>query len=119
MGIRIQRVGIQQQHIRLTLRRHFLNNNPTNPFQPYDPNFVTPPRFGITTTPLAWVGFDAFAMGWIMYAWTGAFIPIPVDTLLGYMGDTAWGAAILGTTEGQPDLKDRPPGPKKFKVKNK
>jgi len=29
---------------RLTLRRHFLNNNPYNPFEPEDPNITRPKR---------------------------------------------------------------------------
>ena len=29
---------------RLTLRRHFLNNNPYNPFEPEDPNITRPDK---------------------------------------------------------------------------
>jgi hypothetical protein len=32
----------RKKNIELTLRRHFFNNNPDNPFEPYDPDVNAP-----------------------------------------------------------------------------
>lgn len=49
----------QKQHINLTLRRHFLNNNPENPFQVADPNWsVGRPPHSLLPDPLFYLHFN-------------------------------------------------------------
>lgn len=73
----------EKQEINLTLRRHFLNNNPDNPFQANDPGRVAPrPPHSILPDPVEYFHLESLTTGVALAAMTGAFIPIPVGSLL-------------------------------------
>jgi hypothetical protein len=110
----------QKQKAHLTLRRHFLNSNPYNPFQPDDPSLTQPRRpFGPLPDPFSWFGAETVVWGLVALGWSGSFVPAPVDSLL-----------VLATPEGRsefwrsmkgdwdPDF-PRPPRPSTFRVKNR
>ena len=74
----------KKQSINITLRRHLLNHNPDNPFQAkdwsnYDDRPVNSPL------PRVWdyIHLEGLVMGGILYAGTGFFIPIPIDSVIG------------------------------------
>jgi hypothetical protein len=116
----------KKQNINLTLRRHFLNNNPDDPGQPDDlsltqrrpPNSILPDLFGYTHA-------EAVAAGIVSLAWSGAFIPIPIDSVMTtvFGGTEAWsefGAGVTGTfTGGDGSAAQAPPRPSEFRVKNR
>lgn len=73
-----------KKSINKTLRRHFLNNNPDNPFQAPDPSIGKPrPPHSVLPSPLDYFHLESLFVGAGMSALTGAFIPIPIGSLLG------------------------------------
>lgn len=74
----------KKKSIDLTVRRHFFNQNPENPFQAEQPEYYEP-REPHSILPRPWYYFHAESVvtGAIIYAASGAFIPIPVDSILG------------------------------------
>ena len=73
----------QRQDINLTLRRHFLNNNPENPFQTSDDVYDSGgrPPHSLLPNPLNYVHFEAIVIGLITYGLWDVFIPIPVFSI--------------------------------------
>jgi hypothetical protein len=73
----------KKQSINLTVRRHFFNHNPDNPFQAQDFG-VYEPRPINSPLPHIWnyVHLEGLVMGGIIYAAGGWFIPIPVDSII-------------------------------------
>jgi hypothetical protein len=73
----------KKQSINLTVRRHLFNHNPDNPFQSKDWSVYEerPPN---SPVPRIWdyIHLEGLVMGGILYAGTGAFIPIPIDSLI-------------------------------------
>lgn len=92
----------KEQSIYLTLRRHLLNNDPTNPLEPDDPSVTSPrPAAGLLPDPERWVGNDTVAIA-------VATVPLwdyvlPIRTFSGSSGRD----------------KDQPPPVKAFRVKNR
>ncbi len=73
----------EKQDINLTLRRHFLNNNPYNPFQADDPSLTDPrPPHSILPDPIDYFHVESLSAGVGLLALTGVFIPIPIGSLL-------------------------------------
>lgn len=103
----------KKRDVNLTLRRHFLNDNPTNPFQVHDPDLYAPlAPHSPFRDPLGWFGFDGIAMGFVTLGWSGTYLPLPLDSLiaLGSPGGWSqfWGSGGL-----------TPPKPSTFEVKNR
>ena len=74
----------EKQDINLTLRRHFLNNNPENPFQPEDTSLSDPrPPHSILPDPVQYFHLESIFVGLGFSALTGTFIPVPIGSLLG------------------------------------
>ena len=74
----------QKQDINLTLRRHFFNHNPENPYQ--DPVEVKPrPVHSLLPNPVNYIHLEGLVLGGIMFAAGGPFIPLPLDSILGTM----------------------------------
>ena len=113
----------QKQDINLTLRRHFLNNNPENPFQPEDKSLSDPRGpHSILPDPVNYLHLEALMFGLVFTASGGTFIPVPVGSLLGTIeegGFEEFGEGIKQTVSGDWDSEgDGPPTPKEFRVKN-
>jgi hypothetical protein len=74
----------KKQDINLTVRRHFFNNNPENPFQPGDESFYAPrPPNSLLPRPWNYIHLEGLATGAILYAAGGMFVPIPIDSIIG------------------------------------
>lgn len=73
-----------KKSIYLTGKRHLLNQNPENPFQPVDEGFYEPrPPHSILPRPWTYINVEGLAFGAILLGATGTFIPIPVDSIIG------------------------------------
>lgn len=71
-------------HIAKTAQRHLLNWNPDNPFQADDPDYYAPrPNHSPLPNPLNYFHLESAVIGAIMYSAGGAFIPIPIDSIIG------------------------------------
>ncbi|MEW6072692.1 MAG: hypothetical protein AB1726_08900 [Planctomycetota bacterium] len=91
----------EKQEINLTLRRHLLNNNPDNPFQPDDPSRVAPrPPHSILPDPIDYFHVESLTAGVCLLALTGTFVPVPIGSLLATAepGGTAEFLEGLGNT---------------------
>ena len=111
----------QKRSLSQTLTRHFLNHNGENPLQAYSPK-ATKQRRGhsILPNPVSWFHAESIFFGGIFTMTSGAFVPIPVDSVL-----------ALGSSQGRSEFVnglrfwDRdsgavmPPSPETFKVKNR
>lgn len=113
----------QKKDINLTLRRHFLNNNPENPFQAPDPNRLERGPHSILPDPLYYFHLEAIVMGAITYGAFGFPIPIPVGSVIASFQDgggsefvQGLGAPFSGSYSGPIG---EPDSPKKFKVRNR
>jgi len=77
-----------KKSIYLTMKRHILNENPENPFQEIDTDFYEPRQpHSILPRPWEYINFEGVAWGGIILASGGAFIPIPVDSVIGTMSE--------------------------------
>lgn len=76
----------KKQDINLTLRRHFFNHNPENPFQAEDRSIYEPRKtHSLLPRPWSYIHLEGLAMGAIAYAGGGFFLPLPVDSFIGTM----------------------------------
>jgi hypothetical protein len=112
----------KKKDINLTLRRHFLNNDPGNPVEPYDQSFGTRrPPHSIAPDPIYYMGAESVFIGIAMMGLSGAFIPIPVDSLVAtlFSGKQGYEEFGRGFTEGADAEAKGPPSVGKFRVKNR
>ncbi len=74
-----------KKSIYLTMKRHFLNQNPENPFQAVDEGFYEPrPVSSIVPRPWEYINFEGIAWGAIISGATGGiFFPVPIDSIIG------------------------------------
>lgn len=113
----------EKQDINLTLRRHFLNNNPENPFQPEDTSLNDPrPPHSVLPDPIGYFHLESIFFGVGFLALTGAFIPIPVGSVLGTLeegGGEEFSEGIRQTASGnfRGTLAD-PAEPGEFRVRS-
>lgn len=113
----------QKKDITLTARRHFLNNNPENPFQAEDRSLAEPrPYHSILPNPLYYFHLESVATGLVFAAASGTFIPIPIASLLGTLepgGFEEFGAGIATTFTGSfGHTLGKPPTVEEFRVRN-
>lgn len=74
----------RKKDINLTLRRYFLNDNPENPFQEYDPSlYEGRPVHSILPNPIRYIHVEGLLLGWAITGGGGSFFPLPIDSLLG------------------------------------
>src|SRR6185436_4405044 len=74
----------KKQDINLTVRRHFFNHNPENPFQAPAPEIYEPrPNHSLLPRPWNYIHVEGLATGAIIYGASGGFVPIPIDSLIG------------------------------------
>ena len=114
----------QKQDINLTLRRHFLNSNPYNPYQAADPSVVAPrPAHSILPDPVDYFHLESLATGGALLALSGAFIPIPIGSVLGTLEEGGWqefGEGVSSTFSGSfHRTLDSPPSVDEFRVRNR
>jgi hypothetical protein len=111
----------QKREINLTLRRHFMNDNPHNPFQhPVpEPSAIRPP-LSIAPDFVDWFHVSSLVWGGVLMGATGTFIPLPVDSLLGLFeegGLTEFGQGFAYSAKGTwPAGTPMPPDPADFRV---
>lgn len=113
----------QKQDINLTLRRHFLNNNPENPFQPEDTSLSEPRApHSIVPDPIDYFHLESIVIGLAFSAGTGTFIPLPIGSLLGTLesgGAAEFWEGISQTFSGNfRGTIGEPVGVEEFRVRN-
>jgi len=113
----------KKKHISLTLRRHFMNNDPDSPFEPEDPSRTgRRPDHSVLPDPIYYINAEGVATGIVLVGTSGAFVPIPVDSLIATTFG-GWGEfwdGITGTFTGGGEAEaEKPVGTSKFKVKNR
>jgi hypothetical protein len=116
----------KKQDINLTLRRHFLNNNPHNPMEADDPSLTQRrPPHSLLPDVYDYLHVESLFTGVVTLAWSGAFLPIPIDSVMTtvFGGQPAWsefGHGVAGTFTGKGDAEAQtPPLPSEFRVKNR
>jgi len=130
LGYRADRDGTYREHqyeekksIDLTLRRHFLNDDPYNPFEPDDPAFFAPrPPHSILPNPLYYFHLESIATGLAFLSGAGVFIPVPIGSLLGTLeegGGHEFAEGIHQTITGDfGPARSAPPPVSEFHVRN-
>ncbi len=113
----------QKQDINRSARRHFLNNNPDNPFQAADPSLNSPrPPHSLLPDPVNYFHLESITTGLGLLAITGAFIPIPVGSILGTIeegGAEEFGQGVHTTLTGSYGQRlGQPPSVEEFRVRN-
>ena len=117
----------QRQDINLTLRRHFLNNNPENPFQRPDPVFDSGGRqpHSVLPNPLNYFHLEALATGFLFLGWQDVFLPVPIFSIIATMQEGGWEEFNAGLSEpfrtgSFGGMYEREPKPvRKFRVRNR
>ncbi len=112
----------KKKDINLTLRRHFLNNNPDSPFQADDPSRVAPrPPHSLFPDPIGYIHLEGIALGFVVLAQTGVFVPLPVDSLSAtfFGGWGEFGEGFSDTFDGELEHEQEPPDLSDFEVKNR
>jgi len=115
----------KKKDIDATLRKHFLNNSPDNPFEPDDPSrYGRRPPHSLLPDPFYYIHAEGIVMGFVTLGVTGVFIPIPVDSLTAtiFGGKESWNEFAEGvgdTFTGDEAEAQTPPGNSKFRVKNR
>lgn len=113
----------EKQDINLTLRRHFLNNNPDNPFEASDPGRNRPrPPHSILPNPINYFHLESVMTGLAFAATSGTFIPIPIGSIIGTLeegGGEEFMEGISNTVSGSfGNTLDEPPTVEEFRVRN-
>ena len=114
----------KKKDINLTLRRHFLNNNPYNPAQPYDPSVIeVRPPHSLVPDVANYLHVESLFFGIFFAGASGAFVPVPVDSLIATFtpgGFAEFGKGVSDTISGEyTGERGSPPKPSKFKVRNR
>ncbi len=115
----------EKQAINLTLRRHFLNRNPENPFQPFDPNYGRErPPHSPGDDAIGYFHLSSLATGFAVLLASGgtAFVPIPLDSLFGTFEEGGRDEFVEGFERRpaavSPHTRHVPPTPEEFQVRN-
>ena len=109
----------KKKSISRTLRRHFLNNSANSPYEPVDPSQTKRrPPHSIAPDPGYYMGAESIIIGCVTLGMSGAFIPIPIDSVMATV-DGGWDEFWRGFTEGADAEAASPPGVSEFKVKNR
>jgi len=73
----------KKKSIELTLSRHFMHQNPDNPFETEDKSFYAPrPVHSLLPAPQRYIHVEGLVFGAALLS-VGAFVPIPVDSVMG------------------------------------
>lgn len=112
----------KKKEINLTLRRHFLNDNPKNPLEGEDPQLYEQRRNQSLVPDLPnYVHVEGIVMGGTLLAWSGAFVPIPVESVLAsILVGEEFRAGFTDAWKGKWSTRERHvPTPEEFTVQNK
>jgi hypothetical protein len=115
----------KKKHVNLTLRRHFLNNSPDNPFEANDPALTQPrPPHSIAPQWLPGTPYFPYYMhaeglfiGLATLGIWGTFVPLPIESL--YATFYGGGGEFWRGFTGGSSTATSPPGVSKFRVKNR
>ncbi len=117
----------QRQDVNLTLRRHFLNNNPENPFEAPDEAYLAGgrPPHSVLPNPLNYFHLEAVVVGLITLGVWDVFLPIPIFSIVASLQDGGGEEFTQGLKEpfrtgsfgGQ--LERKPPRVSEFRVRNR
>ena len=102
----------KKRDINLTLSRHLLSWNPKNPFEPEAGGWLYGPRPTHSLLPKFWtyIHVEGLVWGAIIFGLSGAFIPLPIDSLIATfskggdyefmqgVGETVQPAGVLAVT---------------------
>jgi hypothetical protein len=70
--------------INTTIRRHFFNHNPDNPFQTEDKSLYGPrPNNSLVPHPENYIHYEGLIFGAISLGFGNVFTPIPIDSVIG------------------------------------
>jgi len=70
--------------INTTIRRHFFNHNPDNPFQTEDKSVYGPrPNNSLVPHPENYIHYEGLIFGAISLGFGNVFTPIPIDSVIG------------------------------------
>lgn len=84
----------KKKDIEMTLRRHFFNHNPDNPFEYYDPSVYAPrPNQSLLPAPWTYIHVEGLVFGAATLALSPVFYPIPVDSIIGSFDDADRGGS--------------------------
>jgi hypothetical protein len=73
----------KKEAINTTIRRHFFNHNPDNPFQAEDKSAYGPrPNNSLVPHPENYIHYEGLVLGAATLA-SGVFIPLPIDSIIG------------------------------------
>lgn len=108
----------KKKHINLTLRRHFLLNSPDDPFEASDPSQTNRRRaHSPAPDPLYYFHAESMFIGAALLGITGAFIPVPVDSVIASFLPGGGSEFVRGFTGG--GSAKTPPTVGNFRVKNR
>jgi hypothetical protein len=78
----------KKKSIELTLRRHFFNHNPENPFEADDPTYYEPrPPHSLLPAPWQYIHVEGIVLGAATLAMSPTFFPLPIDSIIGTFED--------------------------------
>ncbi|HED66990.1 MAG TPA: hypothetical protein ENJ09_15720 [Planctomycetes bacterium] len=110
----------KKRDIGKTLRRHFLNDNPDNPFEVDDPDrYEARSPYGPLPDPVHWFNVESIFMGAIASGWSGTFVPIPLDSVLALFSEGGTGEFYDSMTGDWEPITNRPPSVSSFRVKHR
>lgn len=117
----------QKQDVNMTLRRHFLNNNPANPFEAPDPVYMSGgrPPHSLLPNPLNYFHLEAIAIGFATYGIWDVFLPIPIFSIVASLQPGGGDEFVQGLeapfrTGSYGQILQREPQPvKKFRVRQR
>ena len=90
----------RKKNIELTLRRHFFNNNPDNPFEPYDPDVNAPrPNHSLVPEFYRYIHVEGIAIGAATLAFSPVLYPIPVDSIIATFEEGGKEEFVAGMSE--------------------
>lgn len=90
----------RKKSIELTLRRHFFNNNPDNPFEPYDPSVNAPrPNHSLFPNFVQYIHVEGILLGAATTAFSPILYPIPVDSIIGTFEEGGGDEFVAGIQE--------------------
>jgi hypothetical protein len=92
----------QKRSINLTMRKHALNLDPSNPFQKAPKSYMQErPPHSLLPDPLNYFHLTSLVVGGALSATSFGFVPIPIDSLLGTIESGGPGEFTTGLFGGE------------------
>jgi hypothetical protein len=110
----------KKKHISKTLRRTFLNNSSENPFEAYDPSQTARRHaHSIAPDPVYYMHAESIFIGFAALGVTGAFVPIPIDSVIATVASGGDGWREFGRGFAGGGSAKKPQATSRFRVKNR